>query len=58
MKRWTEKQLFFQGDPNKYAQLVFRRYGRDGSYPEKRGYAITIFLSIIVVIEKLYEAIS
>ena len=32
----------YEGDPEHYARLVFRRYGRDGSYPYKRGHTILI----------------
>ena len=32
----------YEGDPEDYARLVFRRYGRDGSYPSKRGHLILI----------------
>lgn len=34
----------YEGDPEDYARLVFRRYGRDGSYPVKRGHTILIIV--------------
>lgn len=34
----------YEGDPEDYARLVFRRYGRDGSYPAKRGHTILIIV--------------
>jgi hypothetical protein len=41
-KKWKKKDLYYSGDPDDYARLVFRRYGRDGSYPLKRGHSIIL----------------
>ena len=39
-----KKNFDYEGDPEDYARLVFRRYGRDGSYPAKRGHTILIIV--------------
>lgn len=44
MKKRKEIDFYYTGNPEDYAQLVFRRYGRDGSYPAKRGHTILIFV--------------
>jgi hypothetical protein len=46
-KKWKKKDLYYSGDPDDYARLVFRRYGRDGSYPVKRGHTLLIALFVI-----------
>ena len=38
------KNFDYEGNPEDYARLVFRRYGRDGSYPAKRGHIILILV--------------
>ncbi len=48
-RKWTEKNLYYYGDPNDYARLVFRRYGRDGSYPKKRGHFLLIVTILIIL---------
>ena len=40
--RKNKHNFDYEGDPEEYARLVFRRYGRDGSYPAKRGHTILI----------------
>ena len=50
-RKWKEKDLYYSGKIEDYAQLVFRRYGRDGSYPAKRGQTLSIigiFLYLIL----------
>lgn len=42
--RKKQKNFNYEGDPEEYARLVFRRYGRDGSYPSKRGHTILILV--------------
>jgi len=49
-KKWKEKDLYYSGDLNDYARLVFRRYGRDGSYPVKRGQTIVLVIFILGLI--------
>lgn len=49
-KKWKEKDLYYSGDPNDYARIVFRRYGRDGSYPIKRGHSILIVLFLVYLL--------
>jgi hypothetical protein len=46
-RKWNEKNLYYAGNPNDYARIVFRRYGRDGSYPVKRGHTLLIALFLI-----------
>lgn len=41
------KSFDYEGDPADYARLVFRRYGRDGSYPAKRGQTISIVVLLL-----------
>lgn len=52
MRVWRRKDKSFdyEGDPADYARLVFRRYGRDGSYPVKRGHTILILVLIVAFI--------
>lgn len=45
-RKWREKDLYYSGNPDDYVRLVFRRYGRDGSYPIKRGHSLLIILFI------------
>ena len=39
-----KKNFDYEGDPEDYARLVFRRYGRDDSYPAKRGHTVLIIV--------------
>lgn len=48
-KKWTEKNLYYNGNLDDYAQIVFRRYGRDGSYPKKRGHLLLIIIALIIL---------
>jgi hypothetical protein len=43
-KKRKEEDFYYTGDPEDYVRLVFRRYGRDGSYPAKRGHTILILV--------------
>ncbi len=43
-KKWKEKDLYYTGDPEDYARLVFKRYGKDGKKPAKRGHFILIIV--------------
>ena len=43
-RKWKEKDLYYTGDPKDYARLVFRRYGRDGKKPTKRGHLLILFV--------------
>jgi hypothetical protein len=38
----NKRNFDYEGDPEDYARLVFRRYGRDGSYPARRGHTTLI----------------
>lgn len=49
-KKRTPKSFDYEGDPADYARLVFRRYGRDGSYPVKRGLTISLIVLILAII--------
>jgi hypothetical protein len=44
------KSFDYEGDPADYARLVFRRYGRNGSYPAKRGHTISIIVFFLTII--------
>ncbi len=49
-KKRKPKSFDYEGDPADYARLVFRRYGRDGSYPAKRGHTISLIVLILAII--------
>jgi len=46
-RKYKEKNLYYTGDLNEFVRLVFRRYGRDGSYQVKRGHTLLIALFLI-----------
>jgi hypothetical protein len=51
-RKWNEKNLYYAGNPNDYARIVFRRYGRDGSYPVKRGHTLLNWISVLLLISQ------